>query len=131
VSEPKPSQAVIEDGCIVIRVPISSLPERVSLMCDDISVDPFLVTNAETFAKDVVESLNGQIGTMGGPTPIDILLEEAFQEAAEYGSEGVDDTVKRCEACDEIVTRANAHFCSEDDTYLCKPCAKSISSEAN
>lgn len=79
--------AVIENGEIIIRMPIANLDSALegawASGCQD---GHYKVTDAAAFAKEVVYELNreDEIGT----TPIHTLLDRAMYAAIDQGSEG-------------------------------------------
>ena len=83
------AQAVIEDGVIVIRLAVDAIPSAVRGGVDMMAIDPpFRVTNAKAFAKDVVRALNDE--DEDGTTPIHRMFDAAFNEAAEWGADGIE-----------------------------------------
>lgn len=82
--------AVVEDGNIVIRLPIKNLPVAVEGSIALGTLDgPFKVTDAEKFAKDVVTALNDE--DEGGTTRVHQMFDSAFNYIAENGSDGIAD----------------------------------------
>lgn len=85
-----PGRAVIEDGCIVIRVPIQNLPAVVEGSWAAGGMDTrFKITDPEAFAKDLVTELNHEndIGT----TRIHSMFDRAIEEAINQGAEGTEE----------------------------------------
>lgn len=83
-------QAVIEDGCIVIRVPVQNLPAVVEGSWAAGGMDTrFKVTDPDAFAKDLVIELNQEndIGT----TRIHKMFDRAIEEAINQGAEGIEE----------------------------------------
>lgn len=86
--ENRNAEAVIEDGCIVIRVAIANLQIAIDggFACGAIS-ERLEVLDDAAFAKDVANELNRE--EEDGTTPIHRLLDRAVNAAAESGSEWV------------------------------------------
>jgi len=87
-TQKRSAEASIEQGSIVIRLPVVNIPKAyragVDLGC--IPTDGWKVTNAVAFARDVVRALNDE--DEQGTTPIHRLFDAAFSSAVEQGSEG-------------------------------------------
>lgn len=89
--------AKLEGDEIVIRVPLAAIPHAAKIAFEEAnySVDEstgetsMVVTNARTFALDMIRELNAE--SEDGSTPIHYLLDRAVIDASEGGSEGVDD----------------------------------------
>jgi hypothetical protein len=79
------AEAVIEKGAIVIRLPIKNLPLAVKYGPEP---EGTRVTDARSFAKDVVTCLNAddEVGT----TAIHRMFDDAFAQAIEDGSMAVE-----------------------------------------
>lgn len=77
-------EAKIEDGVIVIRVPVSVLPAALEQNPRNDSYRGSLITNLEGFARDVVIELNRE--EKDGTTPVHLLFDKAMAEAIEQGS---------------------------------------------
>jgi hypothetical protein len=83
-------QAVIEDGCVIIRVPIKNLPTVVEGSWAAGGMDTrYKVTDPEAFAKDLLMALNDEddIGT----TRIHKMFDAAIDEAINQGAEGIEE----------------------------------------
>jgi hypothetical protein len=87
---PNGGKAVIEDGAIVIRVPLDTL----GLVLDGAWAmsgpdrQRFKVTDAAVFAAEVAHKLNEE--DEQGTTLIHRMFDKAFFEAIDYGAEGVE-----------------------------------------
>lgn len=82
-------KAVIDDGHIVIRVPIKNLPVIVDGMFACHGHDPdYKVTDPAAFAKEVVSALNDE--DEEGTTRIHKMFDGAFDEAVNQGAQGVE-----------------------------------------
>ncbi len=82
-------QAKIEGGEIVIRVSIDALP----FIADHVFAlegSLYAVTDAPTFARDLVYELNRE--EEDGTTPIHRMFDAAISEANEQGADGVTET---------------------------------------
>lgn len=87
--------AKIEGEEIVIRIPISAIPEAVQVAFDHaygFERHDFAVANAEVFAREILAELNSE--QEDGTTPIDLLLDAAACKAMENGAEGLSGGVK-------------------------------------
>lgn len=83
-------RAVIEDGAIVIRVPIANLPAVVDGWWAASGIDMrFKVTDSEAFAKDLVRELDREDDT--GTTRIHKMFDRAIDEAINQGAEGIEE----------------------------------------
>ncbi len=84
------AQAIIEDRCIVIRVPVEVLPTVVDggWMLGIIDVRQ-RVTNAAVFAKELVRALNDEDDQ--GTTRVHRCFDDAINFAIEQGCEGLED----------------------------------------
>jgi hypothetical protein len=83
-------KAVIEDGVIIIRLPVANLPAVVEGSWASGAMDVrYKVTVPEDFAKDLVRELNeeNEIGT----TPIHKMFDAAIDKAIEWGAEGIEE----------------------------------------
>jgi hypothetical protein len=78
------ARAVIEEGVIVIRLPLKHL-DMVLKGCDDF--EEAKVTSPKKFGKEVVRYLNNEDEV--GTNAIHRMFDEAFREAIENGAEGV------------------------------------------
>jgi hypothetical protein len=96
------SEAIIEGGNIVIRVPIDVLPIAFKYWPgaprNNNGEPRYVVTDAATFAKGVVHYLNDE--KEDGTTRIHRMLDDAMNEALEQGEEGVE------EIANEAITAA-------------------------
>jgi hypothetical protein len=81
------AEAHIDDGVIVIRVPVSVLPDALRW---DPRVDHsgVTVTDADGFARDVVREMNRE--EEDGSTAVHLLFDRAMAEAIEQGSAHVE-----------------------------------------
>ena len=89
----KYGEAVIDDGCIIIRVDVPGLRQSVEAawMCG--AVDTKLrVTDPLLFAKEMCRELNKE--SENGTTPIHTLLDKAIVAAFENGAEGIEEIGK-------------------------------------
>jgi hypothetical protein len=85
-------KAVIRDGVVEIRFPITALPLALSGACDLQAIEPrYEVTDAELFAKALVRELNKD--DEQGTTRIHRMLDAAMEEAIEQGAEGVSEPI--------------------------------------
>jgi len=85
-------RAVIEDGCIVIRVAIEALEtviDGVGTLWDERGEPRFKVTDGLKFAADLVHSLNDE--DEQGTTRIHLMFDDAIDHAVEYGAEGIEE----------------------------------------
>lgn len=83
-------RAVIEDGAIVIRVPIANLPAVVEGSWAAGGMDVrFKVTEPDAFAKALVVELNEE--DEGGTTRIHKMFDRAIEEAINQGAEGIEE----------------------------------------
>jgi hypothetical protein len=85
--EIKPAEAVIEDECIVIRLPIENIPIAVGGAVYLGLMAPAEILDAKAFALSVVEALNAE--DEEGTTAIHQMFDQAFDDAIEGGAEGV------------------------------------------
>lgn len=84
------AEAVIEDGVIVIRLPIDNLADALKGACLMMTISPaYKVTDAAVFAKEVVRELNSE--DEEGTTAVHKMFDAAFNEAIEQGAEGVEE----------------------------------------
>ena len=94
------ADASIEDGFMVIRIPIEVLPQVVRGGCDSLNgIEPRMyVTDPMAFAKEIVRELNreDEIGT----TRVHKMFDGAIVEAFNQGAEGIEkdrrDEDRRC-----------------------------------
>jgi hypothetical protein len=95
VSPPAPTfndygKAVIHDGVVEIRFPITALPLALSGACDLQAIEPrYRITDPELFAGAFVRELNRE--DEQGTTLIHRLFDKAMDEALEQGAEGVEE----------------------------------------
>jgi len=83
-------QAIIENGCIVIRVPIRNLPAVVEGSWAAGGMDTrFKVTDPDAFAKDLVIELNQE--DVIGMTRIHKMFDRAIEEAINQGADGIEE----------------------------------------
>ena len=83
-------RAVIEDGVIIIRLPIKNLPAVVEGSWAAGGMDTrYKVTDPEAFAKELVSELDREddIGT----TRIHKMFDRAIDEAINQGAEGIEE----------------------------------------
>lgn len=84
------ARAVIEDGQIVIRLPIENIPTAVDGAADLGTLDaPFKVIDPQAFAQDLVSTLNDE--DEEGTTMIHKMFDKAFNIAADQGAAGMAD----------------------------------------
>jgi hypothetical protein len=87
---PEYGRAVIQDGEIIIRIQIATLPLAMSGACDLQAIEPrYRITDAELFADAFVRELNRE--DEQGTTLIHRLFDKAMNEALEQGAEGVEE----------------------------------------
>ncbi len=85
-----PAEAVIEDGQIVIRVPIENLPDAIEgAWSMGLFETRLQVTDLDELAKSMVYILNGS--DESGVSPVHSLFDKAIQDAFEQGDEGIDE----------------------------------------
>jgi hypothetical protein len=114
------AEAVIERGCIVIRVPIVALADAVAGGCDAGYVEPpIIVLDAELFALDVVRALN-QEDSEDGTSPVHHLFDTAFERAFEAGAQGVEEA-RRCDYCGQVVAKVDARS-NDGGEIMCIDC---------
>jgi hypothetical protein len=83
-------RAIIEDGCIVIRVPVANLPVIVEGSWAAGGLDTRLkVTNADEFSVELVNELNRE--DEDGTTRIHKMFDRAIDECANQGALGLDE----------------------------------------
>lgn len=84
------AQAVIENGSIVIRVPIAALPQVIEGAWALGGIDTRMkITDADAFAKDLMHELNNE--DEQGTTRIHKMFDRAMNEAIEQGAQGVEE----------------------------------------
>jgi hypothetical protein len=82
------AEAVVEDGCIVIRLAIKNLSMAVEGAYALGAIDaPMTVTDADEFANDVVSALNDE--DEEGTTLVHQMFDKAFNHIGENGSLGI------------------------------------------
>ena len=83
-------QAIIEDGCIVIRVSLDSLPQVIEGAWACGKLNPrFKITNIEEFSKDLLQELNRE--EEDGTTRVHMLFDGAIDEAINQGAFGIEE----------------------------------------
>lgn len=95
------AKAYIDDGHIVISIPVADLPRIISDSVDYGYVAPGVkVTDVDRFAKDVVNALNHE--KEDGTTRVHEMFDDGFERAIEDGSLGVKllDTCQHVSGCD-------------------------------
>lgn len=84
------SEAKIEGEDIVIRVAVSALPQVVEgAWTAGYMETRFKVTDAPTFAKELVSELNAE--SEDGTTAIHKMFDACINEAIEQGAEGIEE----------------------------------------
>lgn len=84
------AQAVIEDGAIVIRVPIANLQAIMDGGFACAAYDKrYRVTDPEGFAKEIADALNDE--DEEGSTPVHKLFDAAINEALNQGAQHADE----------------------------------------
>ena len=82
--------AIIENGVIIIRIPVASLPMVVEGAWALNALDTrFKLTDAALFAKDLVCALNEE--DEQGTTMIHKMFDAAINEALEQGADGIEE----------------------------------------
>lgn len=84
------AKAIIEDGCITIRIPVAFLDTIVEggpLFTENGL--GFKVTDLDAFAKDLLHELNRE--EEDGTTPIHRMFDSVIEKAIEQGAEGVEE----------------------------------------
>lgn len=90
MSAAQDAEAVIEDGVIIIRLPIANLHIAVEGMWAAGASDVrYKVTNADVFAKEFVRALNRE--SEDGTTLIHTCFDEAALDAIDEGAEGIEE----------------------------------------
>lgn len=82
------AEAYLEGDVVVIRVPVSVLPDALKQNPRDDSYYGATITDVSGFARDVARELNRE--AEDGTTPIHLLFDSAMAEAIEQGSEHVE-----------------------------------------
>jgi hypothetical protein len=112
--------AHIEGGYIVIHLAIDAIPVAVAGACGQGYIDsPFIVTDAEAFAKDFVHALNEEVSE-DGTSRVHKFLDQGFEAAVEGGAQGWVEAV-RCDGCAEIVAKDAARL-DADKQRVCAEC---------
>ena len=83
-------RAVIENGQIIIRLPIDNLPMVIegAWACGNLDIR-YKVTNADEFASDLVRELNAE--SEDGTTRIHVMFDGAIEEAINQGAFGIEE----------------------------------------
>lgn len=83
-------QAVVEDGNIVIRIALTSLPMIVEggWACNAI-LPRMKITDGVAFAKDWISEMNRE--SEDGSTPINRMFDVTINEAINQGAEGIEE----------------------------------------
>jgi hypothetical protein len=82
------ARAVIEDGVIIIRVPVKNLPAIIEGSWATGNLEPRMkITDADAFAKDLARELNDE--SEDGSTRIHKMFDAAIDEAINQGAEGI------------------------------------------
>jgi hypothetical protein len=88
--EDNSGRAIIEDGAIVIRLPIANLPQVVEGAWAGGNLRPRLkVTDAQVFAKELCRALNDE--EEDGTTRIHLMFDASIEFASEQGFEGIEE----------------------------------------
>ncbi|EHM01188.1 hypothetical protein HMPREF9946_02192 [Acetobacteraceae bacterium AT-5844] len=83
-------QAVIEDGAIIIRVPLENLPQVVEGAWALGALETrYKVTDTRVFAKELLSALNCE--DEQGTTPIHKLFDAGINAALDQGAEGIEE----------------------------------------
>jgi hypothetical protein len=81
---------VIENGAIVIRIDIASLPDVIAGAVSIGAIDPPLrITDARAFAKDLIAALDDE--DHDGTTIVARMLDEAVEAAFSEGANGIEE----------------------------------------
>lgn len=88
--EEQSAQAVIENGMIVIRIPLDNLPMILEggWLCNAYDTR-WKITDGVVAAKEIVHALNHE--DEEGSTPIHKLFDAAINEALEQGAQGIEE----------------------------------------
>lgn len=82
--------AKIENGYLVIRVAIASLPQIVEGAWAAGFLTPrYRVTDADKFARDLLLALNDE--SEDGSTRVHQMFDSAIKHAIDYGADGIDE----------------------------------------
>lgn len=83
-------QAVIEDGNIVIRVPIDALQTVIDgATALNGLYERWLITDKDVFAAEVVRSINDE--DEQGTTPFHKMFDRAMSHAIDQGAQGIEE----------------------------------------
>lgn len=84
------AEALIEDGVIVIRLPVDNLPAVIEGSWASGGIDTrWQISDNDAFAKDLVRALNYE--DEAGNTMIHRMFDQGIEEAIEAGAEGIDE----------------------------------------
>lgn len=84
------AEALIEDGVIVIRLPVDNLPAVLEGSWASGGIETrWKLSDNDAFAKDLVRALNDE--DEAGNTMIHRMFDKGIDEAIESGAEGVDE----------------------------------------
>lgn len=84
------ARAIIEDGCIVIRLPLANISAALEgARASGHQDGRYIVTDAAVYAKEVVLELNKE--SEDGTTPIHLLFDKCMYEAIDQGAQGVEE----------------------------------------
>ena len=84
------AEAVIEDGNIVIRVPVESLPRVIEGSWATGNLDVrYKIVSLDEFAKDLTSELNRE--EEDGSTPVHRMFDKAINDAIEAGAFGIEE----------------------------------------
>lgn len=85
---PQPG-AYIEDGEIIIHIPVANLPAIVEgTWVSGVMLNRYEVTDSASFAEDLVTELNRE--KEDGTTRIHLMFDSAIEEAIEQGAQGIE-----------------------------------------
>lgn len=87
--DPRCAEALIEDGVIVIRVPVDNLPAVLEGSWASGGINTrWKLSDQDAFAKDLCRALNDE--DEAGNTVIHRMFDQGIDEAIEGGAEGID-----------------------------------------
>lgn len=90
MQQPDSGQAIIEDGALVIRVPLKNLPQVVEGAWALGSLETrWKVTDVSAFAKELCLALNEE--DEQGTTTIHKMFDAAISDALDSGAEGIEE----------------------------------------